>query len=156
MTKNKENKTPVDLEWAQRILCSDESCIGVIGPDGRCKECGLPYAGPFDTTKEEIVASDFEEVDPEDEIEEEPEDEIEEESEDEIEEESEETGENDPETQTDLEWEQRILCSDESCIGVIGPDGLCKECGKPYKSEEGTGNSEQEIDNSKEEIETRE
>jgi hypothetical protein len=21
-------------------LCSDESCIGVIGPDGRCKECG--------------------------------------------------------------------------------------------------------------------
>jgi hypothetical protein len=127
MTKNEENKTPVDLEWEQRILCSDESCIGVIGPDGRCKECGLPYAGPFDATKEENVASDFEEADPEDEIEEEPE----------------ETGEHDTETQPDLEWEQRILCSDESCIGVIGPNGLCKECGKPYKSEEGTENSEQ-------------
>jgi hypothetical protein len=127
MMKNEENKTQVDLEWEQRILCSDESCIGVIGSDGRCKECGLPYAGPFDAPKEENVASDFEEADPEDEIEEEPE----------------ETGEHDTETQPDLEWEQRILCSDESCIGVIGPNGLCKECGKPYKSEEGTENNEQ-------------
>jgi hypothetical protein len=28
-----------------RILCTDGSCIGVIGPDGRCKECGKPYTG---------------------------------------------------------------------------------------------------------------
>ena len=34
---------------------------------------------------------------------------------------------------SDDEWENRILCVDESCIGVIGPDGRCKECGKPYK-----------------------
>ena len=27
--------------------------------------------------------------------------------------------------------EERILCSDGNCIGVIGSDGLCKECGKP-------------------------
>lgn len=32
-------------EWNQRRLCSDENCIGVIGPDGRCKECGRPYVG---------------------------------------------------------------------------------------------------------------
>ena len=32
-----------DIEWKQRTLCRDESCIGVIGPDGRCKECDLPY-----------------------------------------------------------------------------------------------------------------
>jgi hypothetical protein len=51
-------------------------------------------------------------------------------------------------TQADLEWEQRTLCSDESCIGVIGPDGLCKECGKPYESEEQEGNSKEEIGNS--------
>ncbi|MDR3153845.1 MAG: zinc ribbon domain-containing protein [Deltaproteobacteria bacterium] len=25
---------------------------------------------------------------------------------------------------------KRRLCSDESCIGIIGPDGLCTECGK--------------------------
>ncbi|MGB5217396.1 MAG: hypothetical protein WBN66_03760 [Smithella sp.] len=29
------------------------------------------------------------------------------------------------------DWKKRILCSDESCIGVIGSDGKCKECGKP-------------------------
>jgi len=126
MMKNEENKIQPDLEWEQRILCSDESCIGVIGPDGRCKECGLPYAGPFDATNEDTVASDVEEADSEDVISEEPE----------------ESGEHDAETPTDLEWEQRTLCSDESCIGVIGPDGLCKECGKPYGSEQEIENSE--------------
>jgi hypothetical protein len=113
---NEENKSPADLEWEQRKLCSDESCIGVIGPDGRCKECGLPYEGSFDSTKIKIDARDFEATDPEEEINEEPE----------------ELEELDAETPSDLEWEQRKLCSDESCIGVIGPDGRCKECGKPY------------------------
>jgi len=134
MMKNEENKTQLDLEWEQRTLCSDESCIGVIGPDGRCNECGLHYAGPVDATKEESVVSDFDEADPEDEIDDE----------------LEEIGENDTETQTDLEWERRTLCSDESCIGVIGPDGRCKECGKPYKSEEEPEESEEEITKSKE------
>lgn len=27
-----------------RVICSDESCIGVIGSDGRCRVCGLPYS----------------------------------------------------------------------------------------------------------------
>ncbi|UCG14283.1 MAG: hypothetical protein JSU72_07430 [Deltaproteobacteria bacterium] len=38
-----------------------------------------------------------------------------------------------------IDFENRILCSDGTCIGVIGPDGLCKECGQPYTddSEEG-------------------
>ena len=117
---NEENKSLPDIEWEQRVLCSDESCIGVIGPDGRCKECGLPYSGPFDATKTETVSTDIEE----------------DYSEDEIKEESEEVEEYDTEVMTDSEWEQRTLCSDESCIGVIGPDGLCKECGKPYESEE--------------------
>lgn len=31
------------------------------------------------------------------------------------------------------DWDQRVLCSDGDCIGVIGPDGRCKECGKPYQ-----------------------
>jgi len=31
----------------------------------------------------------------------------------------------------DSDWDARRLCPDESCIGVIGPDGLCKECGRP-------------------------
>ena len=28
------------------------------------------------------------------------------------------------------EWDQRQLCPDGSCIGVIGPDGTCKVCGR--------------------------
>jgi hypothetical protein len=115
---NEENKSLTDLEWQQRILCRDESCIGVIGPDGRCKECGLPYEGPFDSTKMETDALDLEAVDPEGDMDEEPE----------------EFEGDDTEIPSDLEWEQRTLCRDESCIGVIGPDGRCKECGKPYDS----------------------
>ena len=32
-------------EWDQRQLCSDGACIGVIGPDGRCKVCGRRASG---------------------------------------------------------------------------------------------------------------
>jgi hypothetical protein len=32
-----------DEDWGKRMLCVDESCIGTIGPDGRCRECGKPY-----------------------------------------------------------------------------------------------------------------
>ena len=34
---------PVDFD--SRKLCSDGTCIGVIGADGRCRECGKPYTG---------------------------------------------------------------------------------------------------------------
>jgi len=114
--EKKETKSQVDIEWEQRKLCIDESCIGVIGPDGRCKECGLPFEeGPSDGTEEESAVEDFEAAAAEEELED--------------------VVENGAETShADLEWEQRRLCIDESCIGVIGPDGRCKECGKSYKS----------------------
>ncbi|HSS00109.1 MAG TPA: hypothetical protein VLM79_23795 [Kofleriaceae bacterium] len=28
------------------------------------------------------------------------------------------------------EWDQRQLCPDGACVGVIGPDGTCKVCGR--------------------------
>ena len=102
--KNEENNRRGD-DWQNRILCSDESCIGVIGPDGHCKECGKPYAErpapETQTTQTESGAGDETER-------------------------SEKPAEQD-------DWESRTLCSDESCIGVIGPDGRCKECGKVYQ-----------------------
>ena len=114
--ENEENKIETGLEWEQRTLCSDESCIGVIGPDGRCKECGLPYTGgPSGNIEQTPVEADFEEV-------------VEDEDADE---DLEEFSEDEDAALTDLEWEHRTLCSDESCIGVIGPDRRCKECGKP-------------------------
>ena len=109
-----------DSEWDQRVLCSDGNCIGIIGADGRCRECGTPYDGevaspavephtdndgvdsiPADEqmTVEDAPADDYAAVGSEG---------------------------------SDESWENRTLCADESCIGVIGPDGRCKECGKPY------------------------
>ncbi len=29
----------------KRLACSDGMCIGIIGPDGKCTECGKPYEG---------------------------------------------------------------------------------------------------------------
>ncbi|MGD8560977.1 MAG: zinc-ribbon domain-containing protein [Desulfarculaceae bacterium] len=31
--------------------------------------------------------------------------------------------------------DKRQACSDGMCIGIIGPDGRCTECGKPYQPE---------------------
>jgi hypothetical protein len=124
--EKKDSNSQIDIDWEQRKLCRDESCIGVIGPDGRCKECGLPFEeGPSDVTVEEPAMENMEESETEEELEEY---ETEEELED-----LEENGEE--KSDLDLEWEQRKLCIDESCIGVIGPDGRCKECGKPYESQ---------------------
>ncbi len=127
--ENETSKSVTDIEWEQRTLCSDESCIGVIGPDGRCKECGLPYKSEDQQEfTEEQAASDSEAAeDDEDEF---AEDEFTEDNEDEEFAEDEEE-----DAVTDIEWEQRTLCRDESCIGVIGPDGRCKECDLPYESQ---------------------
>lgn len=111
------NKNELDRYWENRLLCSDESCIGVIGPNGRCKECDRPFEGelPADFNPDDSGTrpedNDTIDTDTTDESVPDPEQETE---------------------VTDDEWSQRTLCSDESCIGVIGPDGRCKECGKAY------------------------
>jgi hypothetical protein len=43
VTVTDDDADPID--FASRKLCSDGTCIGVIGSDGRCKECGKPYTG---------------------------------------------------------------------------------------------------------------
>lgn len=35
-----------DMEFSERVLCSDGNCIGVINEQGVCNVCGKPYAGP--------------------------------------------------------------------------------------------------------------
>jgi hypothetical protein len=109
-----------DSEWDQRVLCSDGNCIGIIGADGRCKLCGMAYDGGLASSAAESHTED-DDVDgiPEDHqmaVEDAPADDY---------------SEAGPDASEDS-WEDRTLCADESCIGVIGPDGRCKECGKPY------------------------
>jgi hypothetical protein len=110
-----ENEPPEDIshessssenDWDDRTLCSDGNCIGIIGADGRCKECGKPYDGP--QFKDSVLEEDI----------------THEEEEDIEDEQEEDAGSN--------RWEDRQLCSDGNCIGVIGPDGTCKECGKAF------------------------
>jgi hypothetical protein len=104
-----KKKTQAELDWETRTLCLDESCIGVIGPDGRCKECGKPFEGFEYQTVDTVGTKPPPESDPE----------------------VEELAPSASEPDTD--WENRTLCLDESCIGVIGPDGRCKECGLAYE-----------------------
>ena len=112
--ENERETDPNDSEWEQRVLCSDGNCIGVIGPDGNCKECGKKFEGSLPeehfSDKEESSTADIpiDEEDPS--IEDLPQEAI---------------GSDD--------WQDRVLCSDGNCIGIIGPDGRCKECGKPYR-----------------------
>lgn len=84
-------------DWEDRILCSDESCIGTIGATGKCNECGKPYEGGHQAVP--AVGDTF-------------------------------SRNNSGGVIADEDWENRVLCSDGCCIGVIGPDGKCKECGK--------------------------
>ena len=104
-SNNETSSTKTD--WESRTLCSDGNCIGVIGSDGRCKECGLSYDGS--AVEGQPVEVDSYDDDEEDEM------------------------IAAPETPDDPDWENRQLCSDGNCIGVIGPDGRCKECGKRFK-----------------------
>jgi hypothetical protein len=103
-----------DPDWENRRPCSDESCIGTIGSDNRCRVCGLlDSITPADSDRSSNCSSTVQE-----EAKEEPFAE-----------------EQAPETENsggdeDTAWEDRKLCSDESCIGTIGPDGRCRVCGQ--------------------------
>ncbi len=115
-----------DLGWENRVLCGDESCIGTIGPDGRCRDCGRRYEGTLpwmsgNDQSDEISATDSVNKDAVGD------------SHDPSNDENPEDGDLSEDEKTgsaDDEWERRTLCVDESCIGVIGPDGRCKECGR--------------------------
>jgi hypothetical protein len=103
-------------DWENRILCSDGSCIGTIGSDGLCKECGKSYEGVFKAASAvsdfspEITLNNIADLPPDQEI-------------------SKDNASVD--SIADEEWEKRVLCSDGCCTGTIGPDGKCRECGKP-------------------------
>ena len=91
-----DDQAPDEIE-ADRELCPDGACVGVLGPDGACKVCG---ARP-DGTRGPVSAGSPDREDP---------------------------------TDSDLEFDDdsdRELCPDGACVGLIGPDGRCKVCGTP-------------------------
>lgn len=100
-------------DWDQRTLCPDGSCVGVIGPDGTCKVCGR--AAP--NWGEERMRG----------LNEEPADEDDEEDDDEYEDDEDEAEDSGEPSE---EWDDRKLCPDGACVGLIGPDGTCNVCGR--------------------------
>lgn len=123
MGKNKDI-TQTDFYWETRTLCSDESCIGVINSEGYCKECGKKFEGElpeFGAPAE--VETSAEKPQPEETKAQEPAAGI-----------AVSTSQDSGDSKLESYWKNRMLCSDESCIGVIGPDGRCRECGKPFKN----------------------
>ena len=99
-----------------RRLCPDDNCIGVIGPDGKCKECGKespdgppPASGKAATPAAKPAEAEKKPAKPAKPL---P------------------TGKGEA---SGFDPDDRILCSDGCCTGLIGPDGKCKECGKPHE-----------------------
>lgn len=101
-----------EFNLEERVLCQDEACIGVVGPDGCCKECGLKYDGELPTISREDNAFLPEEAIP---------------GQDETD-----LDESVDDTESP---EDRICCPDDACIGIIGPDGRCGTCGKTKNGE---------------------
>lgn len=105
-------------EWDQRQLCPDGACVGVIGPDGTCKTCGRVAPDWGDERRRGLVATDDAGNDGDGD------------------------GAGDGGEEDEIApsapaligeaavWQRRRLCPDGACIGLLGPDGTCKVCGK--------------------------
>ncbi|MBI5481211.1 MAG: hypothetical protein HY906_20300 [Deltaproteobacteria bacterium] len=104
-----------DFDPESRRLCPDDNCIGVIGPDGKCKVCGTESPdGPPPATGTGKAIAERASAAPEKKPAAKPLP----------------TGKGGA---SGFDPEDRILCSDDCCTGLIGPDGKCKECGKPHE-----------------------
>ena len=93
-----------EFDPATRRLCPDGSCVGILGRDGRCTECGQtgdPLAAEADL---QLAENGFEGVPPASLSVDEGFD------------------------------SGRTLCADGNCVGVVSEDGKCNVCGRPAET----------------------
>ena len=99
-----------------RSLCPDDLCLGLVAADGRCNVCGRTGTPPEAAPAAPAAPLDGEAADGE------PASLVAS------------AGAAIPSPSSDgdadAEFADRRLCPDESCIGVLGDDGRCRECGK--------------------------
>ncbi len=95
-----------EFNLEERILCEDDTCIGLVGSDRKCKVCGRVYEGssPLPKGGEDSADSEISTASMESSAL------------------LSETDKADP--------GERIPCLDDLCVGIIGPDGKCGTCGK--------------------------
>ena len=92
-----------DLDLERRELCPDGRCVGVIGEDGRCGQCGHSRETVRDS--ESDARHDAEVTGPPTEAQAEA-------------------------AAADIDPDARVLCWDDRCVGIIGGDGRCGTCGR--------------------------
>lgn len=140
-------------EWDERQLCPDGACVGVIGPDGLCKTCGHAAPNWGDERNRGLIdppddGDDGDDADDgDDELAADDSDVDQADSDEDYLGDDEDEGEGDDAASASghaghaghagpvalpapAGWAARRLCADGSCIGVIGPDGRCKVCGR--------------------------
>jgi hypothetical protein len=108
-SSSSENKA---FDPSRRRLCPDGACIGLLDESGRCKECGLVAGRGTAPTSAQVLPTS-----PSPSRDEWPDDA-----------EPDETAPAPAEGEAAFDPTRR-LCSDGSCVGVIGPDGRCRVCG---------------------------
>jgi len=121
-----------DLEWEDRRLCPDGSCIGTLNKDGHCKKCKTDWEGHALSGNDGAAVAENDQTPPSggEALDAAP-------SGDGAINETHQTKSGAVENgavedgDIDAEWENRRLCLDGHCIGVIGEDDHCRECGKP-------------------------
>jgi hypothetical protein len=87
---------------AARELCPDGACLGVLGSDGRCRVCGRSGEGVKAAPRDAARPPAAAAVLP-----------------------SASAGDEGGAFADD----ERRLCPDGACVGLVGPDGRCKVCG---------------------------
>lgn len=106
-----DNENTADASsWDERQLCPDGNCVGVIGSDGRCRECGLAADGNSVSARNEYEGSDGDPDAPD--------------------EAHAEGAALDSSFEEAEDLADRRLCPDGSCLGLLGEDNRCKICGQ--------------------------
>ena len=93
-------------ELEERIPCPDESCVGCLGEDGRCRVCGTGSEGVPGPGLEPLAMGQ---------------------------EHNEEAADLDSQEPQEPGWEERVPCADESCVGSVDGEGYCRICGLRWK-----------------------
>jgi hypothetical protein len=113
---NEAEISPFDSN--SRSLCPDDMCLGLVGADGRCNVCGKAGTPPAESPQAASLLAH------------EPAAELAEPASTRDSDTAPASG-SDPGRNEDPDFTDRRLCPDDSCIGVLGDDGRCRECGKP-------------------------
>ncbi|MEO8840810.1 MAG: hypothetical protein ABI591_08515 [Kofleriaceae bacterium] len=122
-------------EWDHREVCPDGACTGVIGAEGRCKVCGQ-VSPTWNNERERGMIVDGEHLPHDDHADDEEDDD---DDDDDADDDVAARG-SDPALAAlmpgaatdDVDWSRRVLCRDDTCIGVLDARKVCSVCGKTW------------------------